>query len=62
MNMLTDEMKAALTEYLKENLAIEVSARKEYYSYDGMYAEIKVSVRLAGEVISTSHDSFSLPD
>lgn len=59
---MTDEMKEAVKQYLKDNLSISVCVDIDWESYSD-YKRVKVtsSLFLDGEVISTSDDSATLP-
>jgi len=50
-----------LIEFLRENLSIDISMSDNYES-GGRYVTSSVSLRLAGEEISSEFDSFRVED
>jgi len=53
--------KEELITFLQENLSIDISVKTEPYCYDNT-KEIKVTLTLDGEEISTSSSTITLPE
>lgn len=59
---MDETMRAAIEQYIKENLTVSVSAGEDWSSFSsGNSIRVNVQLNLNGEIISEDSESFSLP-